>query len=70
VLFGGGPPPTPEELAAKDRNELENELTVLEEALKKMRPNLAAIGEYRAKEAEVCAFVLCSRICPQITKSH
>lgn len=53
----GKEPPTPletfepEELEKQNANALEFEITVQEENLNKMKPNLTAINEYRKKEA-------------------
>lgn len=41
----------PEDLEKDDPKNLEYEITVLEEKLNKMKPNLTAINEYRKKEA-------------------
>ncbi len=41
-----------EELAAVDRDALQYDITMLEEVLEKMKPNMGAIAEYRQKERE------------------
>ena len=46
-----------EDIEAVDCEEIQFEITVLEEKLKKIKPNLAAIEEYRTKEEEYLARV-------------
>ena len=44
---------TEEELVQIDKQEIEYEITMLEERLKQMTPNMAAIEEYKRKVADI-----------------
>ena len=45
----GGPQLSPEQLQALDKKATEYEITLMEETLKQMTPNMAAIAEYKEK---------------------
>lgn len=50
---------TPESLTDIDKEGVQYEITVLEEKLAQMKPNMAAIAEYRKKVGEVLTKAEC-----------